>query len=73
MAAASPAGRRRQLGRARQLREVLHEVLLTVSSGRTPSAQVAARLDSALAQAVSRLTLRPEGDKWVWGWRHPDD
>jgi len=73
LAAASPARAEEAIGQARQLREVLHDVLLTVSSGRTPSAQVVGRLDAALAKAVSRLTLRPEGDKWVWDWRHPDD
>ncbi len=69
VAASSPAAAREATGRAHQLRKVLHEVLVAGSGGTVPAAKVAARFDTALAQAAARLTLRPEGDKWVWGWR----
>jgi predicted RNA-binding Zn ribbon-like protein len=69
IAARSPGPASEALQRARELREELHEVLFAESSGRAPSAQAVRRFDNAVAQAASRLTVRPGAAGWSWDWK----
>jgi predicted RNA-binding Zn ribbon-like protein len=69
VAGRSPAAASDAVRRARQLREVLHEVLFAESSGRAPSEQAVRRFDVAVAHAATRLTVRPGGAGWGWDWK----
>ena len=69
VAARSPGAASDAVKRARQLREVLHEVLFAEAKDQAPSKQAVQRFDAAVAQAASRLTLRPGEAGWSWDWR----
>jgi predicted RNA-binding Zn ribbon-like protein len=69
VAARSPGAARDAIKRAQQLREVLHEVLFAEAKDQAPSKQAVQRFDAAVAQAASRLTLRPGEAGWSWDWR----
>jgi predicted RNA-binding Zn ribbon-like protein len=69
VAGRSPTAASDAVKRARQLREVLHEVLFAESSGQAPSEQAVRRFEGAVALAAARLTVRPSGDGWNWDWK----
>jgi predicted RNA-binding Zn ribbon-like protein len=67
-AAGQPRRARRAFQRALALRECLYRVFAALARGGSPARADVTALNEALAQALSRLRLRPHGDGFAWAW-----
>ncbi len=67
-AARHPAGSRAVYQRALGLREAIYRVFLAIARGRKPAAADLECVNAELAQALGRLRVVPERDRFVWEW-----
>lgn len=70
-AAADPEGARRALEAALQLRESIHDLLLSLVREKAPRAGDLDRLNLALADAMSRARIGTAPDGFAWDWPRP--
>jgi predicted RNA-binding Zn ribbon-like protein len=66
LAARNPRGARAALAEARRVREAIFETFEAVAGGRRVPPDALARVNEALAEALGRLRLGPDGKGWTW-------
>lgn len=67
-AAGRPAAARAALKRARELRECLYRLFVTVIRGQAPDASDLSQFNAALSSAMRRVRLVPARDGFAWDW-----
>ena len=72
-AAADPVAAKRALEAALQLRESIHDLLLSLVRAEAPAVSDLDRLNLALADGMSRARIRTAADGFAWDWPRPAD